>query len=322
MEDINIEDFRKAYERIKPFVLKTRLTKYSDNLYFKNESEQFTNSFKWSGVLYAVMIIFDNFVKTPSSNFFIVTQSTGNHGIATIRAVSILKNHYSKLYPNLKNKIKEISPVIFTNHFIKKNKLLKMKDELSKFYNKGFIDNSYKNYEESLNAREKFIDSNNSVYVAHGGKDIMTGYGAIAFHLDEQIPKDKSINFYCAVGAGGPIGIGLCLKYLRKVNFNIVQTKNFDSFNKSILSGKLEYNPKPTKISVSDGIAVDKPELFALSIARRIVDNTITVEEEKVLLLKSKFNYTGSTLISLKGFFEDNKSNKKAVNIILDCEGN
>ena len=51
----------------------------------------------------------------------------------------------------------------------------------------------------------------------HGGNMIviMTGYGAIAFSIHDQLPKNKSISLYVAVGAGGPIGIGLCLSLLR-----------------------------------------------------------------------------------------------------------
>ena len=201
------------------------------------------------------------------------------------------------------------------------NKLCIMKEELSSFSNEGFIDIKYNNYMESLNARKIYVKNNNSVYVAHGGKDIMTGYGAIAFHLDEQLPKNLPINFYCTVGAGGPIGIGLCLKYLRQTNFNIVQTKNFDSFIRSVKENKIVSNPKPSNILVSDGIAVDKPEKFALNVGKQIVDNMIVVKEEDVVKLKNKYKYGGSTLISMLGYFNNNNNNS-CINIILDCEGN
>ena len=191
---------------------------------------------------------------------------------------------------------------------------------MASYDNNGFIDVKYNNYKESLEAREDYIKNNDSVYIAHGGKDIMTGYGAIAFHLDNQLPKNQPINFYCAVGAGGPIGIGLCLKYLRKTNFNIVQTKNFDSFIKSIKENRIILNPEPTDILVSDGIAVDKPENFALKVGKKIIDNMTIVNEKDVFELKNKYNYGGSTLISMLGYLKSNTST--GINIILDCEGN
>lgn len=320
METIELKEYLSAYERIKPFILKTPVEKIGNNLFLKKESIQITNSFKWSGVLYAVIKVFDNFITNPRTNFKVVTQSTGNHGIATIRAVKVLREYFIEKYPQFQKEIKSISPIIFTNKHIIDNKLNIMKSEMASYDNNGFIDVKYNNYQESLEAREDYIRNNDSVYIAHGGKDIMTGYGAIAFHLNDQLPKNHPINFYCAVGAGGPIGIGLCLKYLRKTNFNIVQTKNFDSFIKSIQENKIILNPEPSNILVSDGIAVDKPENFALSVGKRIIDNMIIVNEEEVAELKSKYNYGGSTLISILGYLKSNKST--SLDIILDCEGN
>lgn len=320
METIELKEYILAYEKIKNFINKTPIEKIGTNLFLKKESQQITNSFKWSGVLYAVMKVFDNFIINPVMNKYIVTQSTGNHGIATIRAVKVLREYYINIYPNLKKELESISPVIFTNKHIIDNKLNIMKKELDSFDNNGFIDVKYNNYMESLKAREEFIKSYKSVYIAHGGKDIMTGYGAIAFHLNEQLPKNQPINFYCAVGAGGPIGIGLCLKYIRKTQFNIVQTKNFDSFIKSIKEDKIILNPEPDNIMVSDGIAVDKPEEFALNVGKNIINKMIVVKEEEVYKLKNKYNYGGSTLISLLGYMKT--KDNSAMNIILDCEGN
>ena len=320
METIELKEYKLAYNIIKQFIKKTPLKNIGHNLFLKKESLQITNSFKWSGVLYAVIKVFDTFVKKPILNLKIVTQSTGNHGIAMIHAVKLLRDYYSKLYPNLEKELYSISPVIFTNKHIMKNKLKIMEKELNSFKNSGFIDTEYNNYKDSLTAREKFIKNNDSIYIAHGGKNIMTGYGAIAFHLDEQLPKNIPINFYCTVGAGGPIGIGLCLKYLRKTNFNIVQTKNFDAFIKSIKENKIVINPEPTEILVSDGIAVDKPEEFALNISKNIVDKMIVVEENEVVKLKNKYNYGSSTLISMLGYIKT--KDESCINIILDCEGN
>lgn len=320
METIELKEYLCAYERIKSFIVKTPVEKIGENLFLKKESLQITNSFKWSGVLYAVIKVFDNFITNPRTNFKIVTQSTGNHGIATIRAVKVLREYFVKKYPQYQKELQSISPIIFTNKHIIDNKLNIMRNEMSSFDNNGFIDVKYNSYQDSLKAREEYIKNNDSVYIAHGGKDIMTGYGAIAIHLNEQLPKNQFINFYCAVGAGGPIGIGLCLKYLRKTNFNIVQTEYFDSFIKSIQENKIILNPEPTDILVSDGIAVDKPENFALNVGKKIIDNMTIVNEKEVFELKNKYSYGGSTLISLSGYLKHNKST--GINIILDCEGN
>ena len=105
METIELKEYKIAYNVIKPFIKKTPLKKLDENLFLKKESLQVTNSFKWSGVLYAIIKIFDKFIKNPQINLKIVTQSTGNHGIATIRAVKVLREHYSKIYSKLKKRL-------------------------------------------------------------------------------------------------------------------------------------------------------------------------------------------------------------------------
>lgn len=322
-KNITLDEFKIAYNRIISFIKETKLESFKNNIYLKKESEQISGSFKWSGVLYAIMKIFDKILKLNDKNYHIITQSTGNHGIATLKAINLMIKHYSKKFPDKKEIFTSIKPIIFTNKLIKKNKLDKMFIQLNQFESKkGEILYEFKNYEESLLAREEFLKNNKGFYVAHGGKDIMTGYGAIAFDLDKKIPKNKKISFYAAIGAGGPIGIGLCLKYLRNVKFNIVQTKGFDAFIRSLESNKIEYNDNTiNKILVSDGIAVDKPELFSLEIAKRIVDNKIVVEEINVKNKLKEYNLGNSSKIALLGLL-NNKSDDSDFRIILDCEGN
>jgi threonine dehydratase len=320
--NITLEEFKVAYSRIKPLMKETKLENFKDNIYLKRESNQVSGSFKWSGVLYAVIKIFDKILKEKIINCYLVTQSTGNHGIATLKAINLMINNYSKKYPNEKDIFNSITPIIFTNKWIRENKLNKMKIELSKYKNnKGAIYEKFNNYEESLLAREDFLKKNNAFYVAHGSKDILTGYGAIAFEIDKQIPKNKKISFYAAIGAGGPIGIGLCLSYLRDTKINIVQTKGFDAFIRSLNNNRIEYNNKNMKkILVSDGIAVDKPEIFSLEIAKKIVNKKIIVEEEEVFNLK-EYKLGDSSKIALLGLL-NNPSDNADYKIILDCEGN
>lgn len=320
--NITLEEFKVAYSRIKPLMKETKLENFKDNIYLKRESNQVSGSFKWSGVLYAVIKIFDKILKEKIINCYLVTQSTGNHGIATLKAINLMINNYSKKYPNEKDIFNSITPIIFTNKWIRENKLNKMKIELSKYKNnKGKIYKKFNNYEESLLAREDFLKKNNAYYVAHGGKDILTGYGAIAFEIDKQIPINKKISFYAAIGAGGPIGIGLCLSYLRDTKINIVQTKGFDAFIRSLNNNRIEYNDKNIKkILVSDGIAVDKPEIFSLEIAKKIVNKKIIVEEEEVFNLK-EYKLGDSSKIALFGLLS-NPSDNADYKIILDCEGN
>jgi threonine dehydratase len=327
---IYLSEFKKAYEVLKLYVNNTDLVKLKNNIFLKKESMQKTNSFKWSGVLYSVIIEFDKILKSNTKDdkkyksFYLVTQSTGNHGIAVIYTIIFLIEKYIELYPEYTKLWLNIIPVIFTNKTIKSNKLNKMQEAINiykkKFKNNGFIDSSYPNYKYSLIARTEFLKKNNGIYLQHGGKNIMTGYGSIAFQIDNQLPKNKSVALYTAIGAGGPLGIGLCLSKLRDTEIIICQTENFDAFIRSLESKELKENKENNETSISDGIAVDKPEEYAFQLGQNIINKSIRVKTENVIELQKKYNLGGSSCIALESL-NIYKSNKDYI-VILDCEGN
>lgn len=321
--DITLEEFVNAATKIENLINLTSLDKWRDNIYLKKESIQKTGSFKWRGVLYATMVEFEKLLSNlPNTDYYIVTQSTGNHGIATIESVYTCIHYYSKLYPHLAKCWNRIYPVIFTNSSVTQQKLNKMRRYLQKFgeNSNAFIDTKSINYEDSVHKRKNFLSKNNGVYLEHGGKNIMTGYGSIALEIHNQVPLDKSIALFVTVGAGGPIGIGLCLKKLRNIKFNIVQTRDFNAFIRSLNSGHLEKNREDKKVLVSDGIAVDRPEEFSLNVAKNVVDKCYTVTNKDVLDLKETNNLGNSTNITLAGMLKSNTQEEFI--IILDCEGN
>lgn len=271
---ITLNEYKIAYQKIKKFIKDTPIINIRNNLFLKQESKQVTGSFKWSGVLYSVMKTFDEILIHKNSPYFIVTQSTGNHGIAVIASVTLMIEHYSKLYPDLIHIWENITPGIFANQHIKSKKLEKMKKYLQqfKYNNRIFIDNSFKNYKESLIARTEFLKKNKGKYIEHGGKDIMTGYGSIAFSIDKQFPKGKSIAF------------GNCLSLLRKSEIVVSQTENFDAFVRSFKNkdGEIFENTQEIVPDISDGIAVDKPEMFALHVGKKIINKAFVIKNNEV----------------------------------------
>ena len=96
---ITLEEYNKASNLIDDFVLNTELI-YDNNkhFYIKRESLQKSGSFKWRGVLHSVLNAFnyyiENYNKYKNKPYFMVTQSTGNHGIAVILSVYYLKKHF------------------------------------------------------------------------------------------------------------------------------------------------------------------------------------------------------------------------------------
>lgn len=319
---MNLATFNKVYKKILPDIIQTPLERHKNNIYLKRESLQKTNSFKWNGVLNEMYTIFDEIVNTNSlvNTYYITTQSTGNHAIATTQSYYFLRDKYSKLHPQ--HNWNNLRLKIFTNQDVQQKKIHKI-EEILRINGENpniTIESSFNNYEEALQARERLLSTYNGKYVSHGGKNILYGHGVIAYEILKEIPEYKSVSFYATVGAGGTVGIGKCMKLLRNnVTFNLVQTKEFSSFIQSVRNNKIVKNDLSQDVEVSEGIAVDQPEAFALEIAKECVDNFIIVDTDKVIFLISKTGLGNSTCISLSGILENENSD---VIVVLDCEGN
>lgn len=306
---------RQILKKIEPYINNTKLIHYKDNIYIKKESNQITNSFKWSGVLYSVMCEFEKLKNIIlHEKYYIVTQSTGNHAIALINSVNKCKNIYSK-YVDINN----IYVYIFGNENIIEEKWHALKSLQS---DKVIIDKNYKNYETSLKAREIFLKTNDGVYLKHGGKNILHGYSALGLLINKQIEeidnKIKSVGFYAAVGAGGPIGIGKGISLNKELKMVSCQTTEFNAFNRSIRLKKMCKNDMEQPVNVSNGIAVNEPEKYAFELGKKIVYKTVDVDTKDVEILKKNNSYGDSTCISLCSL--NKYKTDTDIIIILDCE--
>lgn len=322
---ITLSEFNNAINMLKPFIVKTKMEKWKNNIYLKRESSQVTGSFKWRGVLYSVMNAFENLknIQTDETKpYYLVTQSTGNHGIAVIHGVRLMKKYYCEKYPLQRKKWETIFPCIFGNQHIKQSKFEKMHNELSQYdeKNKGIFDCSSKDYGEALKKREFFLQTNQGQYMSHGGKDIMTGYGSLAQEVIDQVPKEKSVTMITAIGAGGPIGIGEYFQYFPKFELIVSQTTDFNAFVRSLQSGNIEYNECDSSPELSDGIAVDKPEEYALQRALKLNIKGVSVKNKLVKKIHRETGLGGSSCIAL-ATLEEIQINSDII-IILDCEGN
>ena len=93
----------------------------------------------------------------------------------------------------------------------------------------GSIYYNYESYKQALEARELFVKGNtneisNVLYIEHGFPQIITGHGVIGLEIYKQLSslqqsKLKNITFLASCGAGGPIGIGIALKFKLNCNF-------------------------------------------------------------------------------------------------------
>lgn len=297
-------------------------------IYLKDESVQpEVSSFKIRGVAAEVDDAIEAYIekvkKDPAFGnepYHIVTQTSGNHGIAMIRAVEMGIRKFRRIYhdqPQLINALNNIKPKVFTIKtlpVIKKELMVKMlkrylklvfdeKDELGGHEFSEFVDDSFSSYEGARRAREELVKSSkgHAVYMEHGGLTIMAGHATAGLEIAQQLSSagaikpdtpEKKVVVIVPVGAGGLVGMGEGIKAIYP-NAQIVGVPSYvyDAFTRSMLSGQIETNdpdPEPTAILANgrpivyeDGIAVDKPEKKAIEIARQVLDYSIPVDPKK-----------------------------------------
>jgi threonine dehydratase len=233
-----------------------------------------------------------------------------------------MKLHYATLYPEQEAKWDMVYPCIFGNRFIKLSKYNKMVSYMMDYGENGYsvLDCISKNYAEALKKREDFLLNNVGVYLSHGGKDIMTGYGSLVKEIIEQVPTGKTVTMVTAIGAGGPIGIGAYIDYFPNYKFVVSQSSDFDAFVRSLDTGKIEYNDCDKEPGLSDGIAVDSPEQYALETAIELGIKGVTVETCEMEKIHNDTGLGGSSCIALAAL--DKIDMTSDIIVILDCEGN
>ena len=160
-------------------------------IYVKRESHQYGGSFKMRGVGYTVYTAFTEIREMnadPSTPFSLVTQSTGNHGIAMLAALIKCLQYFPEL--------DFVEPVVFASKNIQIEKLNKMNHLLNAYRilvgrpDAGNVLVDYENYKDALCARETFLSRNRGKYMSHGGNDIMTGHSSIGYEIHDQLlPK-------------------------------------------------------------------------------------------------------------------------------------
>mgnify|MGYP001472747757 CR=1 FL=1 len=314
----------------------SKLTSYP--VFLKNEAEQrgpsgiagipLGGSFKSRGVFMEVYRAFEEVMKSTNRQTIfekglkIVTQSTGNHGIAmiyaTAAAATLFARSVQSAEPELAKALYNTEPVVFTLAGLPAIKLNGMQKALQSYRqcikrpHQGQIDNQYRSYEDALKAREAFLNtqSQQARYMDHGGRDIMVGHGTAGLEIHEQLKAvglgpTKKVAILLPVGAGGPLGIAAALKESRPNVITImVQPKRYNAFVQTLQKATMHKNlksPPPTetvlcgqqKIDVvfPDGVAVDSPEPAAVPIAHAYLDGAVSVDEVQA------YNQSGVVLL-------------------------
>lgn len=271
------------------------------NVFLKCENFQHTGSFKFRGALNKLLSLSDE-----QRSKGIVTASTGNHGVAVARAMSILKT----------------SGLVFTPSNVSDYKLERIKKygvEIKQVGNDCVI---------SEKEARKFSSIKGMSYISpYNDTDIIAGQGTIGIELLEQSPHADGI--FISLGGGGLIsGVAGCIK---EAGYNIrivaCSPENSAIMHKSIEAGRiLDFKSKPT---LSDGTAGGVEEgSITFDFCQEFIDDYVLVSEEEIASSLISFmeneyiTIEGSAALAIAGFLrESNKWIGKKVVIIL-CGGN
>lgn len=269
------------------------------NLHFKAENFQITGSFKLRGAL--------SKLSTLPTDQRVVTASSGNHGIASSYAASILGHKLTVYLPT------NVSP----------QKLAKIKSFGVEIVQAG--DNS--GHSEVI-AREAAAQDENLTYVSpYNDTEIFAGQGTIGLEILEQVPNVD--NVFISLGGGGLVsGIGAVLKAFGEgVNIVGVSAKNSAALDAAIKNGKVvDVDHFDT---LADGVAgaMDEGSL-TLPIASDVIDDLIVCDEIEIskslkMLARQEHQIVeGAAALALAGLIQKSEKYRGQNNVVLLCGSN
>ncbi|HET7876241.1 MAG TPA: threonine ammonia-lyase [Methylomirabilota bacterium] len=137
------------------------------------------------------------------------------------------------------------------------------------------------NYDEAY-ARAREIEAERSLTFVHPFDDprVIAGQGTIGLELLDQVPDLEAA--VVPVGGGGLIGgVGLAVKSRRpEVRVLGVQAEAMPAMREALARG--ERVTVPPAMTIADGIAVRRVGAHTFDLARRVVDEMVTVSEEEI----------------------------------------
>jgi threonine dehydratase len=258
---ITFVDVEEARERIQmqiylsPFPYSETISRLTGNrVFFKLENLQMTGSFKERGALNRLLTLTPDEVKRG-----VIAASAGNHGMAVAFHSQRLKIAATIVMP-LQAPLIKVSRV---RHYGSQTVLHGID------YDAAFA-------EAQRLAQEKGLT------LVHGFNDpwVVAGQGTIGLELYEQNPDLNAL--VVPVGGGGLIaGIGLILKTLNpKIRIIGVQAEVVPSMKAALDKG--EPIRLPPAMTIADGIAVREVGATPFALAKKYVDEIVTVSEGEI----------------------------------------
>ena len=255
-EPVTLKDIEEAYERVKGVVKNTPLERSSSiselsgaEVYLKLENLQRGGSFKIRGAY--------NLLSRTRKN--VVAASAGNHSQGVALASSLLGLDSLVVMPQFAPPIKMIATQKYGARVL--------------LYGNSF--------DEATEKAKKIAKDEKKVFAhAFDNRYVVAGQGTVGLEIFQVINDFDYI--IVPVGGGGLIG-GIAT-YLKENGYRGkvigVEAENAAAMKSSLRTGKLvKLNSVAT---IADGIAIKSPSEFTFKIARKYVDQVVTVSDEEI----------------------------------------
>ena len=263
MDELSLEKFEEASEKVKEVTLDTKLV-YSDyfslktgnKVYLKPENMQFTGAYKVRGAYYKMSTLTDE-----ERAKGIITASAGNHAQGVAYA--------AKCYG-----VKATIVMPTTTPLIKVNRTKGYGAEVV-LYGDVYDEACAKAYELADEFGYTFIHPFDDYGVA-------TGQGSIAMEIVKELPLVDYI--LVPVGGGGlATGVSTLAKMLNpKIKVIGVEPEGANCLQESIKAGKVVTLPKVN--TIADGTAVKTPGAKLFPYLQKNLDDIITVPDEDLVV--------------------------------------
>lgn len=264
----------------------------NNTIYFKDETKQYTNAFKYRGV-------YNKFSKIDLTNYNgVITASTGNHGQAVSLVAKQLEIKCSIVIPHSTPTIKREK--------IKKNGAIIIDYEELTDYDKC------SNY-----AIEKSKEDNLLYIPSFDDQDIIDGHKT----LFDEIPYTYDYCF-CPVGGGGLISAALTNRKLNNTKIIGVEIEEQDSMNQSLINHEIiSVNIKQDNNSFCEGILVKKVGNlnFKIALENNLNMTTVTINDIKESIKRlNKLNIVaeGAGASSYAAYLNSNIKNSSILCVI------
>jgi threonine dehydratase len=304
-----LQEIRDALRRIETHTLRTPLLhspylseRVGGRVYLKLESEQHTGSFKARGALNKLA-----WLEEQADRRFLITASTGNHGLGVARALRVLGRKGRIVIPE-------------TTVPAKAEALSGLGADVERHGNDGF--------EAELYARSR-AEAEGWLYVSpYNDLQVIGGQGTVGVEIDEQLEESLD-NVFVTVGGGGLVsGVGSWLKAVRPgVRVVGCQPERSPEMALSVRSGR--YTTVESRETLSDGSAGAFEEgAITFDLCRAVVDEFLLVTEKEIqdalllVLSRERKLVEGSAAVAVAALLQQPERWRGETSVVVVCGGN